>query len=192
VYLDPGDVNYAAKHDSLSDTAASALHDYRFLHRAGRSTDKYQHPGVNQCESIANDTSGKYGIVFSTGQLNDAGGAVSVDYSGCGLYYSGTKTLDWYGKHLHGKWSIGYNQSGPPYDGACVAVDGVTHAFEVLGSTYHHIRAYDDSGPRTEVRGLRLYARDSTSVYFDLEVSDGVLVVRDHTGVNCGEFRRSL
>lgn len=209
VILDASEVNSAAKHDSLSDTEASAKHDGRFLHRVGRSTDKYGAGGYNQCESIANDTAGKNGISFASGILYDAATASSVNYASRILYDSAAKasvdwqnrtlkdssetiTADWNGKGLVGRWTLGATTAG----GALVSInDASTSSFQVVlpgVGAKDNIKAYDDSGPRTEIRGLRLYARDSASVYFDLEVSDGVLVVRDHTGVNCGEFRRTL
>jgi hypothetical protein len=198
VYLSPVDVNATAKHDSLSDTAASALHDYRFLHRAGRGYDKYNAPsGANHCESIANNDTGKNAINFSTGVLLNASGQTSVAYgSTYALYNGATLTVDWKNAELYGRWSLGKVYGSADLWGAEVRVGAYDYSgFIVYNSAgYEILKTYmdTDSLPRTSVRGLRICARDSNSIYFDLEVSDGVLIVRDHTGVNCGEFRRSL
>jgi hypothetical protein len=198
VYLSPVDVNSTAKHDSLSDTAASALHDYRFLHRAGRGFDKYNAPsGANHCESIANNDTGKNAINFSTGVLLNASGQTSVAYgSTYALYNGATLQVDWKNAELYGRWSLGKVYGSADLWGAEVRVGAYDYSgFTVYDSSNSVLlQTYmdTDSLPRTSVRGLRICARDSNSIYFDLEVSDGVLIVRDHTGVNCGEFRRSL
>jgi hypothetical protein len=198
VYVSPTDVNNAAKHDLLSDTAASALHDYRFLHRAGRGYDKYNSPnGANHCESIANNDTGKNAINFSTGVLLNASGQTSVAYGSTYALYSGTTMrVDWANSELYGRWSLGKTYGSADLWGADVRVGAYDYSgFTVYNSDGSEIlKTYMDvdSLPRTSVRGLRICARNSNSIYFDLEVSDGVLIVRDHTGVNCGEFRRSL
>jgi hypothetical protein len=205
VYLSSGDVLSIVRHDNLSDTSASAKHDWRYLHCAGRGTDKYAF--ANKCESIANNAYGKNAIVFDYGQLRDAGNQTSVDYgTGYALYYNGVRRLYWAtndgqggGSELFYRWTLGrVNDSGDGQGrGADVCIgtnDNSGFWVRNYGISYMNMRAYLDTDnlPRTDVRGLRLYARDSTSVYFDLEVSDGVLIVRDHTGANCGEFRRTL
>jgi hypothetical protein len=198
VFVSPTDVNSAAKHDSLSDTSASALHDSRFLHSAGRGSDKYNSPsGRNHCESIANDNTGKNAINFSSGVLLNASGQTSVAYGSTYALYNGTsRRLDWQFNELYGRWSLGKVYESADYWGAEVRVGAYDYSgFTVFNSDgYEILKTYmdTDSLPRTSVRGLRICARNSNSIYFDLEVSDGVLIVRDHTGVNCGEFRRSL
>jgi hypothetical protein len=198
VYVSPTDVNAAAKHDSLSDTSASALHDYRFLHSVGRGSDKYNSPsGRNHCESIANDEYGKNAINFSTGELLNSSGQPSVAYgSTYALYNGATLSVNWKNAELYGRWSLGKVYESADLWGAEVRVGAYDYSgFTVFNSNGSEIlKTYmdTDSLPRTLVRGLRICARNSNSIYFDLEVSDGVLIVRDHTGVNCGEFRRSL
>jgi hypothetical protein len=198
VYVSPTDINAAAKHDSLSDTSASALHDYRFLHSAGRGSDKYNSPGGrNHCESIANNEYGKNAINFSSGVLLNENGQTCVSYgSAYALYNGATLSVNWKNAELYGRWSFGKVDGSEDLWGAEVRVGAYDYSgFTVFNSDGSEIlKTYmdTDSLPRTSVRGLRICARNSTSIYFDLEVSDGVLVVRDHTGVNCGEFRRSL
>lgn len=213
VLLSSSDVNAAASHDSIQGTASSTLHDSRYLHRAtGGGTDKWS--SYNQCESIAYTNGGHGGINFATGVLYDTSVRSSINYDSRTLIdqsanatvdwqnrtlkdQSTYTTVDWQNRVLKGSWFIGTPLTPGYAQGATVLVSYDTNPFTVLGgSVYPQIRAYHDGSPdflpRTEIRGLRLYARDSATVYFDLEITDGVLTFRDHTGANCGEIRRSL